>query len=118
MSKNMTNKEADLAVERAISRAEHISVPGVSISAWCDWGGADDSSAPIVCRISLEDSDEFEQFPPKRERVEAVVKALFAVGIHAVDHEKDLGRYVELYHNEEIPESAGFVKICGFAALQ
>lgn len=107
-----TRQQLELAVDAAISRAEIINLPGVHISAWCDFGGADEASAPIVCLVSLDDSDEFEQFPPKKERVESVVKALWTAGIYAVDSESQLGRYSELF-SEEVTEATEQIKICG-----
>ena len=112
-----TQKLIERAAETAISQAEQIDIPGVTISAWCDFGGADESSAPIVCCVTLEDSDEFEQLPPKRERIESVVKALWAAGIHAVDSENQLGRYIELFHSGDALEDTAQIKVCGFVSI-
>lgn len=112
---NETNKRIERAAEAAISRAEQIDIPGATISAWCDFGGADEHSAPIVVRVTLDDSDD--GLPSKRGRVEDVVRALWQLEIHAVDCADHLGKYLELYHTDEVSEATESVKICGFVNI-
>jgi len=95
-------KETQVKLEQAaqcgIADAERIAPPGVTISAWADFGGADEGSVPLIIKVEFEaDDEDAAPFPSKKERLESVVRALWNVGIYAVDREEHLGRFVELY---------------------